>query len=1496
MKHTLNVGIDIGSTTVKVFAMDASTRKSVFDRYARHNARQAETLRSMLAELDEAFPGAVYRAAACGSGGRRIAAAIGAHFIQEVVANSIAIQELYADARVAIELGGQDAKIVFFYFDRATDRLMASDMRMNGICAGGTGAFIDEIASLLKVPVSELNGLAAKGTKVYDISGRCGVFAKTDIQPLLNQGVSREDIALSSFHAVAKQTIGGLAQGLEIKPPVIFEGGPLTFNPVLVDVFSERLNLAGHEAIRPDRPETIVAHGTALSLDVMFKDDLSPFDLKAAVAALERYEGGADDDDQPTSVRFFDSAAERAAFEARHRLPELAPRELEPGTVLPVYLGIDAGSTTTKFAVLDEAGELVDRTYKHNDGEPLEVIKKALVELGVKYAGLGVALDIKGVGTTGYGELLFAKALGADYHTVETVAHAEAAMKYAPEVSFILDIGGQDMKVIQIHQGIITGITLNEACSAGCGSFLENFGSSLGVKVEDISRMAFASESPSTLGSRCTVFMNSSIITEQKNGKTPDDIMAGLCRSIIENVFTKVIRMSNLSALGDSIVVQGGTFKNDAVLRAMEQYTDKPIVRSPYPGEMGAIGIALLTKKRVEELSAAGAYASSFVGLDAMENFSYRKTANSVCHFCTNNCNRTIIEFQNGETFITGNRCERGEVIGDADDEAVKAKARSALKKRESVPDLFKERERLLFAEYPHAAPSGQEPKKRGVTIGIPRVLEFWNSMPFWRTFFEALGFDVALSAESTRRLYESGIASVPSDTVCFPAKLAHGHLLDLVAKKVDYVFMPIMGRMPSENKTVVADFTCAVLKGYPMILRASDEPEEKYGVPFLTPYFPWFDDRAKRLQILRFARDRFGIPRREALAALDLADAAMASFTGTLESRGAEVLAGLDESGGFGVVMGARPYHSDRLVSHDLSTYFTKLGIPVLTIDSLPQIHETEFDKVRMDAVVNFHVRMVSGAMFTARHSRLEFVQIVSFGCGHDAVITDEIIDVMGKISGKRPLVIKMDESDVSGPLNVRVKSFVETVRARRESGAADPVNPMPEPFPVRFDKARDSRKVVLIPNASRAFCKMASAVIEKQGFRAEPLPLIDRDGIKLVKKFTHNDVCYPAQINIGEFLAVMEKGLYKPEEVVLGLGKITCDCRLSHYPVIARKALDDAGYSQVPIITTAKDEKLHPGVTLGPTFEYNMVWGIVIFDLLEAMVRRMRPYEITKGSVDEAFERHLDAICDGFRTNIAAALSAFEKAVEEIDAIPIDDSVRKPRVFIIGEYLLNFHPVSNNFIERYLESHGMEIVFPYMIDAFRKDYVRRKSERRDYFVRYPFMDTILNDVSDVVVQRALDKVGKIAARSRYFHKKHTLYEMAKKSDHIVHHAYTSGEGWMIPGEIYDHAAEGVNSFVIVQPFGCLPNHITGRGLIKRLKKDYPRIQILSLDYDPDTSAANIENRLQMLIINARELEKGGAPRDPDAQARAAGAATIAVTPEAAAATAGRGSVGSFD
>ena len=657
-KHTLQVGIDVGSTTTKVVALDAETRQVLYADYQRHHAAQVKSVSDALWKLYAALPEAgEVHLALTGSGAKLLSEALGVPYIQEVVSNALALRESCGAVGTAIELGGQDAKIIFFRRNEAGGGLEASDMRMNGSCAGGTGAFLDEVASILHVDIQDFDALAARGSCVYDVSGRCGVYAKTDIQPLLNQGVAKEDLALSALHAIAKQTIGGLAQGLEIKAPVAFEGGPLTFNPTLIRVFAERLGLGEGDILIPERPELMMARGAALSLRSMYAGEDTRVGLEAVIETLKELEhtvAGAAGSGTP----FFTSEEERRAFQAAHALPDWHPKEPRPGQTVRAWLGIDSGSTTTKFVLMDGDEEILDCFYAPNQGEPLAVAKKALLALRDRCRAAGAVLDILGVGTTGYGEQLFANAFSAECHVVETVAHARAAAKYVPDATFILDIGGQDMKAIWLSHGVITNIVVNEACSSGCGSFLENFAASLHIPVERIAEEAFDARHPACLGSRCTVFMNSSIVTEQRNGKLPGDIMAGLCRSIIENVFTKVIRVSNLDSLGDAIVVQGGAFRNDAVLRALEQYTGRQVIRAPYPGVMGAIGAALLAKERM-----AG-QPRTFIGLDALEDFTYTQEANAPCPFCANHCRRTVVTFSNGSAWITNNRCERGRSWG----------------------------------------------------------------------------------------------------------------------------------------------------------------------------------------------------------------------------------------------------------------------------------------------------------------------------------------------------------------------------------------------------------------------------------------------------------------------------------------------------------------------------------------------------------------------------------------------------------------------------------------------------------------------------------------------------------------------------------------------------------------------------------------------------------------------------------------------------------------
>ena len=1523
---TYHLGIDVGSTTAKAVVFDPLAQRVLFSRYVRHNAHQVETVASLLRTVAKEFPGCSFRLVACGSGGTTIADALGVPFVQEVVANSLAVRRDHENVRCAIELGGQDAKMVFFERDEKSGATTVADMRMNGSCAGGTGAFIDEMAALLKVPVEQFDELAARGQSVHQVSGRCGVYAKTDIQPLLNQGVSKEDLALSSFHAIAKQTIGGLAQGLDIHPPVIFEGGPLTFNPTLVRVFAERLELADDDIVIPQNPETIVALGAALAADELFADNENCLvaDLLDAADTLDR--AAASPAPSTHGTAYFASPEERGAWEASHALAPQTPPDPAPGSTVRAYLGIDSGSTTTKFALVSPDGKLVDSFYAPNEGEPLDVARAALIALRDRYRTAGATLDILGVGTTGYGELMFAKAFGADYHTVETVAHARAAEACVPDASFVLDIGGQDMKALWLDGGIITDIVVNEACSSGCGSFLENFASSLNIPVEDIAQAAFSSTNPAVLGSRCTVFMTSSIVSEQRCGKTPADIMAGLCRSIIENAFTKVIRISNLESLGKKVVVQGGTFLNDAVLRALEQHIGREVTRAPYPGLMGAIGIALLTQEHLEgarrergEVAASLENATNegrvpartrAFSLDALDAFSYTQESNLICPFCANHCNRTRITFTNGDSWVTGNRCPRGEVVGDPKDKAIRDQVKRIAAAVESVPNLFDVREKLLFRDWPCAP----HPTPQNTVIGMPRVLSMWEYAPFWTTLFRSLGFTVKLSRPSTRAMYERGLSAVSSDTVCFPAKLVHGHVRDLADQGVDRIFMPSVTTVTSENTSKTSQSMCAVVKGYPIVMRNSDNPEKRFGIPFDAPLFHWLSQKDRDRQLTEYLTREFSLDTASVRQAVDAADAAQKTFKAELAQEGERICDQVEREGSFAVVLASRPYQNDNLVNHELPRAFTELGIPVICADAVPHVNEVDLSRSRLDVVNNFHARMLGSAVIAAGSPHLEYVQLVSFGCGHDAYLSDEIIRLMHLAGPKAPLILKVDESDIQGPLRIRVRSFIETIRLRRKKTgnekasdreAAAPSAPsasapattqatavpapqtrkrareLPDPYPQKFTKADRQDKVVLIPNTSHAFCRLMAVAFEGQGLRTVPLEIGREEAIRLGKQYVHNDICFPAQIVIGEALAALRSGKYDPDKVAVGTGKYIGDCRLTHYEALLRKALDDAGYPQVPIITNDDVDfhNVHPGFKMNVSSALKVAFTLPMIDALEELLRKIRPYETEPGAADRAFDEALDLLMEGLRGRSLRSLKrGFTQAIDVMKKVPYDRTHRKPQVLIVGEYLLNFHPGANHDVELYLERNGLEVIEARMTDVIRKTYFYQHAQEKEYRVTRPIREKAWHAVADNVFDVAHNVCDSIACAHPLYEPPCRMPDLVRASDPIIHHTFDAGEGVLIPGEILHHAAHGCTSFLILQPFGCLPNHVVGRGIAKRLKELYPQANILPLDYDPDVSFANIENRLQMLILSAKGAENSQVEAEK-APERAPQAASFAVS-----------------
>lgn len=1464
IKNDLWIGVDVGSTTVKIAVVDPTTTKLLHYSYQRHNAMQAKKVLELLTEAHSLFPDKNFQVAFCGSGGQPFAEATRSFFVQEVVANALAVRATNPETRVAIELGGQDAKVIFFEKDRTTGKLIASDMRMNGVCAGGTGAFIDQVAELLRIKTEVFESYAARGSKVYEISGRCGVFAKTDIQPMLNQGVAKEDIALSSFHAIAKQTIGGLAQGMEIKPPVMFEGGPLTFNPTLVRVFKERLGLTDEQAIVPERSEVLVAWGAALSIGSMFIDKPCDYRQEGSLEALLHFNEKRASERTNKSDLFFKDEADLKSFLDRH--PMASPHYPRPnsGSVLNVYLGIDAGSTTSKLVLMDENEQVIDGFYASNDGEPLAVLKRALVELTERYEEYGCKLNILGVGTTGYGEQLIAKAIHADYHTVETVAHATAAKHICPDVSFILDIGGQDMKAISVQDGVVTGIILNEACSSGCGSFIETYARSLGIQMEDIAELAFRAKNPSKLGSRCTVFMNSSIITEQRDGKQPEDIIAGICRSIIENVFTKVIRIRNLNTLGQHVVVQGGTFKNNAVLRAFEQHTGLIPIRPERPGEMGAIGIALLTKHFMEEKRKTNPeLQTSFIGLETAKTFSWDNKPGQICQYCTNHCSRTIVTFSDGTSFVTGNRCERGEVTSDPNDPETKKLVAEIHKKMLSVPDMIKRTNQLLVKDY---APAQLIPQS-GKTIGIPRALEYWSSLPFWKAFFTSLGYNVVVSKQSDYKLFERGLHSVPSDTICFPAKLVHGHILDLIDKKVDRIFFPMLIALPSDHSKFTATAVCPVVQGYPSVCQNTDAPEKNYGVPMDQPIFHWFNTKMRTQQTIAWFHENWDIPKKILKKAIHEAEKALHTYKETLLLEGQKILDDVKAKNTFAVVIAGRPYHADTLINHNVASHFTAMGIPVITTESLPGVYDQNIPPAtRMEIKNSFHMRMLGATMIAANDPSIELVQIVSFGCGHDSILTDEMNRMLHTKSSKELLMLKLDEGDARGPVSIRVKSFIETVKSRREAQLAPKTNSNEVLFDPPFTKQDKQKRTILIPNLSHPFSILASEYFNGLGFNTITLPLANKRAIELGKKFVHNDICFPAQVNIGENLLWLEEHPeIKQEDMAIGLAKNCENCRAGQYSVLARKALDEAGYTNVAMISTGSDTKnMHPGFKVGLDFRLHMLWGLSVMDAIETMYRAIRPYEIHNGDTQKVYDKWIPILMKELgqlpKSKIAypkKVLALFDECVAEFNTIEADRSIRKPRVVLLGEILMNYHPSANGYIEDYLMNNGMEVYLPAMVDFFRVDEVVKKLKIKRGFSPSPLMQTLIGGLTAKVYTFAVETIQKRLMNFKFYEHHADCTELIHLVGDIIDPTYSTGEGWLIPGEILYNAEQGINSFIIVQPFACLANHISGRGLTKAVKEKYPHIQVLSLDYDPDTSFANIENRLQMLIINARELEK---------------------------------------
>ena len=965
-----HIGIDIGSTTVKVVVMDEALHL-LFKKYQRHHSRARELAADMLLEAKEAVGSHPVTVAFSGSAGLSVAEMTGIPFAQEVFATKTAVDTLLSGIDAVVELGGEDAKILFL--------TGGTEERMNGSCAGGTGAFIDQMASLLNLSVTELDSLSFQHTQIYNIASRCGVFAKSDIQPLLNQGANKSDVAASIYQAIVNQTIAGLPQGREIKGKVAFLGGPLTFLLGLRQRFVETLKLDKDHAVFPDNAEYYVAMGAALEGK---KGDVTDFD-----SVYKRLtETKANINQVDTLPPLFQNDEEYEEFKARHACHSVEQVNMDDYRG-EAFLGVDAGSTTTKCALITPDGKLLYTYYTSNNGDPLTVIRE---QLKLLYERFGDRIIIKGSAVTGYGEELLKNAFHMDFGIVETVAHYYAARHFEPNVDFIMDIGGQDMKCFKLKNGVVDSILLNEACSSGCGSFIEAFAVALGYPVAEFAALGLQAKHPVNLGSRCTVFMNSSVKQAQKDGAGIDDISAGLSISVVKNAVYKVIRAHHPDELGKNIVVQGGTFLNDAILRAFELEIGRNVTRPAIAGLMGAYGAALYACHKRPE-------ASTLIGPQELEVFVH-KAVMSECKGCTNRCKLTINTFGGPEKYISGNRCDKP--LG---------------KKALNLPNAYQFKQERLASYRSKGGTRGK--------IGLPMGLNLYELLPFWFTIFDSLGFEVVVSGPSSRGLYVAGQHTIPSDTVCYPAKLMHGHIEQLLDQGVDTVFYPCMP-YNFDEKQGDNHYNCPVVAFYPELIQANVTRLKE--IRYLNPYVAPHARKAFTPRFIQWLGETFGIDKKSARAGIDNGYAELAAYQQSVYDYGEKAIAFAKENGRDVIVLAGRPYHADGEINHGMDTLLTSLGLVVISEDCIPPAPQA---KVNVLNQWTYHSRLYHAARFVCEHKNMNLVQLVSFGCGLDAITTDEVKDILEQ-GGKIYTQIKIDEITNLGAAKIRLRSLIEATK----------------------------------------------------------------------------------------------------------------------------------------------------------------------------------------------------------------------------------------------------------------------------------------------------------------------------------------------------------------------------------------------------------------------------------------------------------------------------------
>ena len=1678
----LRVGLDIGSTTVKAVVLDQSDSlgDTLFSDYRRHHANVRATVAGLLVDIhkklvDLGRGDEPIRLSITGSGGLALADNLHVPFIQEVIAETEAIDKEYPQADVIIELGGEDAKITYLK--------PTPEQRMNGSCAGGTGAFIDQMSTLLDTDAAGLNEMAKSYENLYPIASRCGVFAKTDLQPLINDGAAKPDLAASIFTAVATQTIAGLASGRPIHGTVIFLGGPLFFMSELRAAFQRALEGKVDEFIVPTDAHLYVAYGSALQADTDSDDQGHHFEAYTCDEILKRLDELKNlPSNTPTMPPLFPTEADREDFNKRHHKEHIHIGTLE-GAHGPHFLGIDAGSTTIKATLVNDDREIVWSSYANNEGSPLtaaiNIVKKIQSELP---EGAWIARSC----ATGYGEGLITTGLHLDEGVVETMAHYRGAEMVSPGVTAVIDIGGQDMKYLAITDGVIDSIAVNEACSSGCGSFLQTFAMSMGLTIQEFTQKALASTHPVDLGSRCTVFMNSSVKQAQKEGASIEDIAAGLCYSVVRNALYKVIKLRDSGELGDTVVVQGGTFLNDAVLRAFELLTERQVTRPNIAGLMGAFGAALTARMHYEDIadddnahvgadgrsvdaaaaeeSAAGdepnaaAHAgeivvdgvrhtvSSILTGEALNEMSMT-TERDVCKLCQNHCKLTITTFSDGSRFVTGNRCERG---GDAK------------KKRSDRPNLYDYKYKRCFA-YRRLTDKNAT---RG-EIGIPRALNMYENYPFWFTLLTSLGFKVMISGRSSHELFETGIESIASENICYPAKLVHGHIKWLLNKGMKTIFYPCVSYEDNLVPNTDNHYNCPVVANYPLVVGANMPELRDPDVRYMHPYFNLANHE---LMVDRIVEEFAwaSVSREEAETAVKAAYAEDKVFKHDVQQEGLKALAYMKEHDCRGIVLAGRPYHIDPEINHGIPETICALGMVVLSEDSICELQpgekldltdflsEGEEDPRKKNAngfrhvddrkvtvnrmplrVTNqwaYHSRLYAAAHFVASYPGLELVQLNSFGCGLDAITTDQVAEILADKADVYTL-LKIDEVSNLGAAKIRLRSLKAAVEEREankarmakaalatsdESGSAEsdaprnaahaaaqaagrkaqeqaesdlataqaalaeaqaavaaaeakvkaadrPVDaadagsdaaaPANAPKSTGFRKTgskaptpgrqvlldatmaanpkltkamRDASKraakrdiadvrlaalgdgttndaanaksksaksksghnnatmsryahrekfvkdmkkdyTIVAPQMSPIHFSLVESVIRSGGYKFDILKHASREDVETGLKYVNNDACYPAIMVIGQLIDAILEGKYDPDKVCLAITQTGGMCRATNYFGLIRKALIDAGYPQIPVIAiSTQGLEDNPGFKVTPALLHRTVKALILGDLLMKCLYRVRPYEVEKGAANRLYEQWDVIVREALEHHGFSKTAAktpwlkrrylpypvlAREIVKSFDALPLKDVPRKVRVGVVGEILVKYQPDANNHVVDVIESQDCEAVVPGIMEFMTtRPYITDWNEK--------YLGTGGNKTLYALMRWSLDRYNApikaaIATSHGKFKQDDPMPELVEKAAEVTSIGVQAGEGWLLTAEILELIEQGCPNVICAQPFACLPNHVTGRGMFGKIRRLYPEANIVSIDYDPGASEANQLNRIKLMIAAAKKAHK---------------------------------------